>query len=92
MIFDKEKQAKYRHELKYVCTAAQLALIQSRIHHLIPLDSHAGKNGMYTIRSLYFDDYYNRCYQNLQWQRGKNQSGVKKERTGENIEVILSFD
>lgn len=59
---DKEKQYKYRHELKYICTAAQLALIQGCIHHLIPLDSHAGENGMYTIRSLYFDDYYNRCY------------------------------
>ena len=58
----KEKQQKYRHELKYVCTAAQLALIQGRIHHLIPLDSHVGENGMYTIRSLNFDDYYNRCY------------------------------
>lgn len=62
MIFNKEQHAKYRHELKYVCTAAQLALIQGRIHHLIPLDSHAGKSGMYSIRSLYFDDYYNRCY------------------------------
>ena len=62
MIFDKKKQTKYRHELKYVCTAAQLALIQGRIHHLIPLDSHVGESGMYTIRSLYFDDYYNRCY------------------------------
>ena len=58
----KEKQQKYRHELKYVCTAAQLALIQGRIQHLIPLDSHVGENGMYTSRSLYFDDYYNRCY------------------------------
>ena len=53
---------KYRHELKYICTAAELAMIQGRIHHLIPLDSHAGENGMYQIRSLYFDDYYDRCY------------------------------
>ena len=37
-------------------------MIQGRIHHLIPLDSHAGENGMYQIRSLYFDDYYDRCY------------------------------
>ena len=57
-----KKGPKYRHELKYVCTAAELALIQSRIHHLIPLDSHVGETGMYNIRSLYFDDYYNRCY------------------------------
>lgn len=55
-------KTKYRHELKYVCTAAQLALIQMRIHHLIDLDTHAGENGMYQIRSLYFDDYYDRCY------------------------------
>ena len=63
MIFDKkEENKKYRHELKYICTAAELALIQSRIHHLIPLDSHVADTGMYNIRSLYFDDYYNRCY------------------------------
>ena len=55
-------EPKYRHELKYICTAAVLALIQGRIHHLIPLDSHAGENGMYQIRSLYFDDFYDRCY------------------------------
>lgn len=61
MIKQKETQ-KYRHELKYVCTAAQLALIQGRIHHLLSLDSHVAESGMYTIRSLYFDDYYNRCY------------------------------
>lgn len=56
------EERKYRHELKYICTAAQLALIQSRIHHLIPLDSHVGKSGTYNIRSLYFDDYYDKCY------------------------------
>ena len=55
---DKTK-TKYRHELKYVVTDAQLALIQGRIQHLISLDSHVGENGMYQIRSLYFDDYYN---------------------------------
>ena len=55
-------EPQYRHELKYICTAAELAMIQGRIHHLIPLDSHAGENGMYQIRSLYFDDYYDRCY------------------------------
>lgn len=53
---------KYRHELKYLCSEAQLALIQARIHHLIDLDAHVGENGIYQIRSLYFDDYDNRCY------------------------------
>ncbi len=52
----------YRHELKYVVTAAQQALLQNRIEGLIKPDSHVGADGMYHIRSLYFDDYYNSCY------------------------------
>jgi len=53
---------KFRHELKYVVSGAQLAMIQNRINHLLTPDSHAGPTGSYTIRSLYFDDYCNRCY------------------------------
>lgn len=56
------ENVKYRHELKYPVTAAQIAVLRSRIEGLIPRDPHAGKNGIYTISSLYFDDYYNRCY------------------------------
>ena len=52
---------KYRHELKYQISDAQLAMLKNRITHLIPADAHAGKDGGYTIRSLYFDDYDNRC-------------------------------
>jgi len=52
----------YRHELKYVVTASQMALLESRIKNLVSLDSHVGESGMYRIRSLYFDDYYNSCY------------------------------
>ena len=48
----------YRHELKYVITAAQQALLENRIQGLIKPDSHVGADGMYHIRSLYFDDYY----------------------------------
>lgn len=53
---------KYRHELKYLVTSAQLAMLKNRIDHLICLDQHAGPAGMYNIRSLYFDDIHNRCY------------------------------
>ena len=53
---------KYRHELKYVISTAELAMLRSRIQNLIPLDIHAGSSGSYSIRSLYFDDYENRCY------------------------------
>lgn len=52
---------KYRHELKYQITDAQVQLLKNRINHLIPADSYAGENGVYSIRSLYFDDYENRC-------------------------------
>jgi len=53
---------KFRHEMKYVISVAEMAMIRSRINHLIAPDSHAGAEGSYSIRSLYFDDYDNRCY------------------------------
>ena len=53
---------KYRHELKYPVTSAQIAVLRSRISGLLPKDIHAGENGVYTISSVYFDDFYNRCY------------------------------
>ncbi len=53
---------KFRHELKYVVSAAEQVLIKTRIKHLLLPDSHAGETGGYNIRSLYFDDYNNRCY------------------------------
>jgi len=52
----------YRHELKYVVTASQIALLENRIRGLVSLDKHVGPSGMYRIRSLYFDDYYNSFY------------------------------
>lgn len=53
---------KFRHELKYQVSAAQIEMIRNRINHLLPADKHAGPDGIYNIRSLYFDDIYNRCY------------------------------
>lgn len=53
---------KYRHELKYICTAAQLAVLNQRATNLLQLDSHADQTGTYTVRSLYFDDMYNTCF------------------------------
>ena len=57
-----ESEQKYRHELKYVISIAQVPLLKSRISGLMQKDPHAGSDGIYTIRSLYFDDYSNRCY------------------------------
>lgn len=56
------QEQKYRHELKYVISAAQIPLLKNRITNLMKPDPHAGADGIYNIRSLYFDDYSNRCY------------------------------
>ena len=53
---------KFRHEFKYEISNAELILLQSRIRHILQSDPHAGNGGIYNIRSLYFDDYENRCY------------------------------
>ena len=45
----------YRNEIKYMVSEAQLALLENRIGHLISPDRHAGADGTYQIRSLYFD-------------------------------------
>ncbi len=57
----KTNEPMFRHELKCVITDAELAMLKNRIDHLLTLDSHV-KDGAYNIRSLYFDDYDNRCF------------------------------
>ena len=54
-------QNKYRHEYKYQCSELQMAIIRSRLQSLLNYDKHA-ENGKYSIRSMYFDNYENRCY------------------------------
>ena len=39
---------KYRHELKYQISDAQVVMLKNRIDHLIPADSHVGESGAYT--------------------------------------------
>lgn len=55
-------EQKYRHELKYVVSNAQIPLLQNRISSIMTRDPHVGPEGKYNIRSLYFDDYCDRCY------------------------------
>lgn len=52
----------YRHEYKYLCTPADLALERARLERLLKPDPHAGPDGSYDIRSVYFDDPENRCF------------------------------
>ena len=45
----------YRHEYKHLLNAAQAAAVRQRLRAVVPHDSHAGPDGCYHIRSLYFD-------------------------------------
>lgn len=58
----RKDKAPYRHELKYVCTQAQLAILNHRIQAVCRLDEHTGANGGYVIRSVYFDTPENSGY------------------------------
>lgn len=60
---------KFRHEFKYLCTDAQLTILKSRLKGILPKDSHVGPDGVYHIKSLYFDDRNDRCF----WE---NEDGV----------------
>lgn len=55
-------EEQYRHELKFLCGEGQLRLLEERIRHICPPDSHAGEDGRYAIRSLYFDTCDDRCF------------------------------
>lgn len=59
----KEKsEKKYRHEYKFLIDARKKALLIERLKNLIPADSHSGPEGRYWIRSVYFDDIYDSCF------------------------------
>ena len=53
---------KHRNELKYLCSEADIQIIQSRISPICAHDKHTAADGTYHIRSVYFDDPQNRCY------------------------------
>ena len=46
----------YRHELKYQITAADYHALRRRLAPLMKRDAHAGGDGRYTVRSIYFDN------------------------------------
>lgn len=53
---------KYRHEYKYMVSDIQRAVLIRKAEALMKKDPHIGSTGRYQIRSLYFDDMYNKCY------------------------------
>ncbi|MBE0671822.1 MAG: polyphosphate polymerase domain-containing protein [Anaerolineales bacterium] len=54
---------KYRHEMKYIINYRDHALIRSRLRNVLSSDANVEADGSYTVRSLYFDDYNNRAYE-----------------------------
>lgn len=52
-----ELQNKYRHELKYSISRADYLAIRSRIRTVMKSDPHTDQNGLYKIRSIYFDNF-----------------------------------
>jgi len=55
-------QDMFRSELKFICSNAELSLIETRLKNVISIDAHALSDGEYSIRSLYFDDFDNSCF------------------------------
>jgi hypothetical protein len=51
-----------RHELKYHLTFMQYRILRRKLGAVLKLDSHAGPDGRYHIRSLYFDDFRNTAF------------------------------
>ena len=62
-------EPKFRHELKYLCSAAELKMLEVRLQDVMRPDPHTDDTGCYLIRSTYFDDLYDRCL-------NENESGV----------------
>lgn len=54
----------YRHELKFYITQADVTRLDTRLSGILQTDSHI-KNGTYTVRSLYFDDLYDTCLEEV---------------------------
>ena len=52
----------FRHEFKHLITYNDYILIKLRLDRLLATDAHAGADGSYLVRSLYFDDYDNSAY------------------------------
>ena len=52
----------FRHELKYIISTVEKEQLRSRLSGMLQQDSNAQPDGIYKIRSLYFDDYWNNAY------------------------------
>ena len=56
-----EQAGAFRHELKYALSLGDELALRRRIRAVIPHDAHAGPDGRYRIRSIYFDNIYDKA-------------------------------
>lgn len=61
------QQQGFRHELKYRIGYLQYLELRSRLRAVMHSDSHAGTEGKYLIRSIYFDNYKDKAL----WQKAE---------------------
>ncbi len=52
----------YRHEDKYIINRSQAEILKQRAKAVMRPDVHTGNDGLYSVKSLYFDDINNSCY------------------------------
>ena len=57
-----ENMIKYRHEYKYIIDERQKEILKLRSQGLLERDPHVGEDGVYMIRSLYFDSLEDSCF------------------------------
>lgn len=57
-----KKVPQFRHELKYLIRQSEAEMLKERLSLLLERDAHAA-NGVYLIRSLYFDDIWESAYE-----------------------------
>ncbi len=57
-----KSKSKFRHELKYLISYSEKEVLANRLSQIMERDAHA-KDGIYFIRSLYFDDFYETSYE-----------------------------
>ncbi|MGF3523083.1 MAG: polyphosphate polymerase domain-containing protein [Candidatus Bathyarchaeia archaeon] len=54
-----QKKPRLRHELKYHIDHLQYQILRKKLSIVLNSDPHAGPDGTYHVRSLYFDDFKN---------------------------------
>ena len=69
-----EKTPRYRHELKYQISRGEHLALRSRLRAVMKPDPHTDENGLYCIRSIYFDNYRDKAL------REKNNGALKREK------------